>query len=233
MCTLTYLPTQDGFVLTHSRDEDRHRPSSAHVHKGHAQGKTFHYPRDERAGGTWMSLHADGRAACLLNGGQVQYERAAAYPVSRGEIILQLWQYPDFPRFFHQFDRTAYEPFTLVVWEAERLHALYHNPGEDDWQEYDPAGAHIWSSTRLYPGPERWKRAENFFHWRRLEKAPTPAKIRRLHLEGDPTQNVRPFTLHHKALRTVSLTQVTFQQAEKSLFYQPLPAGTPHQVNLR
>lgn len=230
MCTLTYLPTNEGFVLTHSRDEDRRRPSSAQIETETTGLFRFHAPKDKRAGGTWMGLHEDGRAACLLNGGQIQYRRADSYPVSRGEIIPKLWQYENFRQFFTAFDRSPYEPFTLVCWEKGRLHALYHNPDEDDWQEYDPGGAHIWTSTRLYPGPERWKRAAHFFRWRRQNAAPMPESIRQLHLVGQPENEILPFTIQRQELRTVSLTQVVHQASRYSLRYQPLPDGKADEI---
>ena len=55
MCTLTFVATAKGAILTHSRDEDPQRRSSQKIiQKGTITG-TAYFPQDLHAKGTWMA----------------------------------------------------------------------------------------------------------------------------------------------------------------------------------
>ncbi|MBK6665833.1 MAG: NRDE family protein [Saprospiraceae bacterium] len=67
MCTVSYMPTKSGFILTSSRDESKVRkalpPATYHLH-----GQDLVFPKDILAGGTWIAASERGQVACLLNG---------------------------------------------------------------------------------------------------------------------------------------------------------------------
>ena len=70
MCTVTYLPLgNDEFILTSSRDVPYARERAEHPKKYDENGVTIYYPKDGKAGGTWIGVSDQKRLICLLNGG--------------------------------------------------------------------------------------------------------------------------------------------------------------------
>ena len=233
MCSLTYIAQENTFTFTHSRDEDRERPASSSIQQRQVGEQALYFPQDQRASGTWMALSSRGVTACLLNGGRISYQRRPNYHYSRGNSIPALFQYDgDIQYFRNDFNFRDYEPFTLIVKGEGRLWALYHDPKEDELQEYDPLGAHIWSSTRLYGEPERSRRSADFFRWLRLENQRSASSLMRLHLQGNASYSIKGFLMNREELATVSLTQVTTDADQGSIYYRQLLKGTEDQVNI-
>lgn len=233
MCSLTYIAQEDHFIFTHSRDEDRQRPASSTIKQQQLGPQQVCFPQDLQASGTWMALSSQGVAACILNGGRVPYKRRSSYPKSRGAIIPALFDYKaDIQYFRDDFSFRDYEPFTLIVKEKGRLWALYHDPEWDELQEFDPLGAHLWSSTRLYGEQERRRRAADFYRWLRLQKYRSPSALSRLHLQGSPDYGIQGFLMDREDLATVSLTQITLRAPQGQMYYRQLLESTEDKVEL-
>lgn len=67
MCTVTYIPTKNGFCFTSNRDEKASRETiqpTIYINNG----MELIYPKDKVAGGTWVAADGKNRIACLLNG---------------------------------------------------------------------------------------------------------------------------------------------------------------------
>ncbi len=56
MCTVTFVPTQNGYILTSSRDEQKAR-STIFPKKYSIANKTLIFPKDELSGGTWIDTY--------------------------------------------------------------------------------------------------------------------------------------------------------------------------------
>ena len=70
MCTVTYIPFGNAeFILTSSRDIPFARKKAEPPKKTVEDGVALHYPRDGKAGGTWIGFSDKNRLICLLNGG--------------------------------------------------------------------------------------------------------------------------------------------------------------------
>ena len=70
MCTVTYIPIgKSDFILTSSRDIPFAREKAEHPQKVQEDGVDLWYPKDGKAGGTWIGVSAKKRLICLLNGG--------------------------------------------------------------------------------------------------------------------------------------------------------------------
>jgi uncharacterized protein with NRDE domain len=83
MCTLSFIPTNYGYVMAMNRDEKLSRlPASAPVVQ-EINGVQAMYPLDIE-GGTWIAASANGTTWALLNRNSNLERR----PRSRGEIIL-------------------------------------------------------------------------------------------------------------------------------------------------
>src|SRR6266702_5567457 len=66
MCTLTFIPTEDGYLVAMNRDELRSRPPALLPDVFEKHGVEMTYPR-ERSGGTWIACNGHGNLLALLN----------------------------------------------------------------------------------------------------------------------------------------------------------------------
>lgn len=169
MCTVTYIPTKSGFFLTSSRDEKLSRPTAL-PEKHILNGQVLFHPKDERAGGTWISINNNGRAGCLLNGAFKNHKKVDHYAKSRGLVLIDSFNYKSILEFVREVDLNNIEPFTLLLldfpfgsltefyelkWDGENKHVKKLNL-------YLPQ---IWSSPTLYSMRVRKNRKLLFERW--------------------------------------------------------------------
>jgi len=156
MCTLTFFPLAKGqFILTTNRDEQPERKTLPPMEYNH-DGTTLIYPKDEKAGGTWIGANTNGRVASLMNGGKVPHVRKNSYRLSRGVVMKELLQTADVTIFFEQFNFTDIEPFTIILIDPQNQSTTNFEVYELIWDEKKlhistlPWKPQIWSSTPLY-----------------------------------------------------------------------------------
>jgi len=151
MCTLTYLPLSDaGFVLTSNRDEKLHRSLALPPKVYEQNGTLLLYPKDPQGNGTWLAASPAGWVACLLNGGLVPHVPNPPYSISRGLVLLSVFNYNSIAEFLNQFNFEGIEPFTLIVYIDHTLHEIRWTGKQILHQLKDKYQAHIWSSVTLY-----------------------------------------------------------------------------------
>src|SRR5262249_45749479 len=88
MCTLTFLPTADGYLAGMNRDELRARPV-ARPPQVHLADRTKTLYPTEPAGGTWIASNQRGVLLALLNSNDIAAHRAHSTK-SRGFVIPPL-----------------------------------------------------------------------------------------------------------------------------------------------
>src|SRR5881628_836132 len=89
MCTLTFVPTEDGYVVGMNRDEKLTRGRATPPKRSDLTGATALFPR-ERSGGTWIGCNSHGNLLALLNWNDVARPFASAAVRSRGVLIPEL-----------------------------------------------------------------------------------------------------------------------------------------------
>lgn len=173
MCTVTYLPRPSGFILTHNRDEAPSRSPQSIVLEKTPLGESLLFPRDIKAGGTWIATSRYGRTACLLNGAFVKHHHAPPYRRSRGLILLDFfdWKNPD--EFFQRYDFEGVEPFTFLFFEQGQAPGISSQRATefrwDGQQRYlknlQTDQPHFWCSATLYPPEMQIRREQVFKDW--------------------------------------------------------------------
>lgn len=226
MCTVTYLPLADGFLLTSNRDEDpnRARAQEPDTYDPNRPGVLF--PRDPQGSGSWIALHHDGRARCLLNGAYERHKHQPPYRHSRGLVPLQSFDYDTPEEFAANYNAHDLEPFTLVWAEEGVLHefrwdekTLHHNP-------LDASKPRIWSSATLYPQPVRDKREQWFGEWLSECEALTQSGIFDFHHFGGSGNAEESLLMEKKGLvpKTISVTSFSSRREAQILIYEDLLA---------
>lgn len=223
MCTVTFLPLPDrGFVLTSSRDVGYQRERALYPATYQEEGVSLYYPKDGKAGGTWIGTSRNNRLICLLNGGFSNHRRKASYPKSRGLIVKELLIAEDFEEMSSIIDLKNIEPFTLVVvsyktdlrlfefvWDGKKRH-LKELPNQPS----------IWSSSTLYTDDMKAMRQDWFREWF-IAKGRTAENILNFHREGGIGFPEVDIFLRREHVGTVSITQVVSSDDFCKMAYYP------------
>lgn len=232
MCTVTYIPAPSGFILTHNRDEAPSRSPDSISKMKTAGGDILLFPRDTKAGGTWIATSRSGKTACLLNGAFEKHTHRPPYRRSRGLLLLDFFDWENADDFFRDYDLDGIEPFTMLVFQSGRVAELRWDGQTRHLKNLAPDAAYFWCSATLYPPVMQLRREQVFRDWLFLLKNVAPTQQRLLHLHrtgsvGDPEND---FVMNRGGrVCTVSITQVVVKNSQASLRYHDLLEG--HQAN--
>lgn len=232
MCTLTYLPTKDGFILTHNRDERQDRLASEKIKLlKHDDHKVF-FPQDLEANGSWIAFSEKGRAVALLNGGSEPHQRKESYRHSRGLVVLDNFKYPDQDSFYRDYNLQNIEPFTLIVRDKPGLWQIVHDENRTKLQKLDANKTGIWSSTTLYTKEVRQKRSDWFYHWLNKQNKPSADEVRYFHKSaGDGDRENDLIMSRWGILKTVSITQIQAGAQGGKISYEDLVKDSRDEIS--
>ncbi len=227
MCSLSYIPQGNGFILSHNRDELPQRKSSSNLERLSVAQREIVFPKDLQAGGTWMGADNRGLSACILNGGSVSYLRQVPYRASRGSVIPHLLETGNIEDFKKKWSSEGIEPFTLIIAQGKDLWQFIHDPGQDSWTHLDPDQAHFWSSTKLYHPEIRAARAKRFNNWLESYPMTSAESISEFHLSEQQGELKGGLVLpEHFPLSTVSFCQFQSSPGKQRFQYEYLLKGS-------
>src|SRR5215831_21300264 len=86
MCTLSFIPSNDEFLVAMNRDELRTRTTALPPRTFDVDGTEAIFPR-ELGGGTWIASNDAGSLMALLNWHPAGRENSVEKPRTRGSII--------------------------------------------------------------------------------------------------------------------------------------------------
>lgn len=241
MCTVTYIPETNGrgAILTSNRDEKAYRPTRP-LQEYQEDRVNLYFPKDEKAGGSWIAVNDNRRLCCLLNGAFEPHVKQEFHTRSRGAVLTGFASTAlPVEQFFEQENLQAVEPFTVVVLEQEegKTTGLY----EFVW---DVTAKHVlrpnkekpalWSSVTLY-SPENRKQRQQWFErfLSQNEETITPEKVLAFHSGRHTSDNTVNLVMEREGeLKTVSITQVTVQSCGFFMHYYDLMRSTNNETKL-
>ena len=207
MCTVTYIPTPEGCIITSNRDEKITRERALSPQEYLIDGKKIIFPKDPKAGGTWVA-HSETKIIVLLNGAREKHIPKPHYRKSRGLIVLDLMTAKKTIDYWGKIDLSDIEPFTIVLIENNKLTQLQWNEVEKSTTEFDAKQFHIWSSSTLYSKEIREQRKKWFQDFIKVKTNLTPEEI--LHFHQFTELENKEFGLQinrNDVLKTISITQ--------------------------
>jgi uncharacterized protein with NRDE domain len=224
MCTVTYIPTNEGFILTSNRDEKVHRPTIKPAFYEHPSGKIL-YPKDVIAGGTWIATNSR-RTACLLNGAFEKHTKQSIYSKSRGQVLLESFDYDNLAFFVENCNLLDVEPFTLLLIDTKNHFSfveLVWDGTKKHISEVNQYTQKIWSSATLYSQEDRILRNNWFDTWLLENQDSTDFKILEFH-KYKHSDNLKNNILAEKnqELKTVSISQFQKNSATSKFNYLDL-----------
>jgi uncharacterized protein with NRDE domain len=122
MCTVSFVPVKDKFIITSNRDEKTSRKIAIRPQLSVYNGQKLIFPKDADAGGTWIVMKENGDAAVLLNGAFICHDAEPPYRSSRGIILLNIFSAERPSVTFTKISLQDIEPFTLIMLENNCLY---------------------------------------------------------------------------------------------------------------
>lgn len=222
MCTVTYITLNDGFVLTSSRDENVNRPTFKPKAYLHSQ-ELLVYPKDKIAHGTWIAASNKNKIACLLNGAFENHEKKDYYSKSRGQILIDCFEYPSFQEAIKSLDLLNVEPFTLLLLDYNKEFNFYQLvwDGEKKHVESIPYNLpRIWSSATLYSKQDREMRRTWFNNWIEHHKNHDIFDILNFHKTKHSSKASNDIVMKRENnLQTVSISQIKINAEYQTFYY--------------
>ena len=225
MCTLTFIPKPEGYLMGMNRDERLTRELALAPAVVSTANLPAAYPR-ESGGGTWIGSNGAGITFALLNQNSGSYTLTKER--SRGEIIPALlgsWRFTEAMRQFQRIDLHGMMPFLLIgIFPAEQTITQCRWNGQEI--QFARAGwdARHWFSSGVSDEIAQKIRGNTCHEaWRRRDAA-SAEWLRGLHASHAPTRGSFSICVHRPDAATVSYTEVAFDAGELAMRYH---AGHP------
>lgn len=219
MCTVTYIPQNDGFILTSNRDEKTYRstiPPKIYTEKA----TRLLYPKDKKAGGTWIVATENGTCIVLLNGAFENHQKKQSYRKSRGAILLEVIEAENPIDYFNETNLLDIEPFTLIIVQNNQLTEAKWDECNKHIIEHSTLETHIWSSATLYNQEQRSLRQLWFEEFIRKNNTLNEEKIHNFHAHTQPENNEFGLVINRDdMLKTVSISQLIFRNNKIKMTY--------------
>jgi hypothetical protein len=226
MCSVSFLPREDGFVLAMNRDERLSRQSALPPEVIKRDGLAMLYPR-ELSGGTWIGINSAGMAFSLVNW-YSQPDCGDSHPVSRGEVVrtlLSARNCADAASLLPRLPLRRMNPFRLMV-VGSREHSLveWHCSGgylerfDLRWKR------HHWFSSGVDEGKanEIRRRVCARMHGDSFDLA----SLRKLHRSHAPKAGPFSLCMHRDEACTVSYTEINVRGSVAMTYYIAGPPCT-------
>lgn len=218
MCTVSFVPTQKGCILTSNRDETTQRGRALAPVEYIGKCKTLVYPKDPKANGTWI-VHDYTNCAILLNGAEEKHLHRSNYRKSRGLILLDIFDSDEVLNAWKNINLENIEPFTIVLFYNAKLYQLQWNEIEKTTLELSTSNAHIWSSATLYSKSIREHR-KAIFETHLKQSNYTKEEILDFHQFKDDKNVDNTIVINRtEYLKTVSITQFEIENNRVHLNY--------------
>lgn len=237
MCTVSYIPTGEGFILTSSRDENPGR-GAASLPQRYDLGRTSVFcPKDYSSQGTWVLTSENNYTLCLLNGAYIAHPKKAYYRHSRGQVPLDFFKYNNIAEFVQQYDFTDLEPFTLLVLHYQFSTTSFNVLRWDGLQIHsevlDAKHAHVFSSATLYDDNIKELRRQWLTEYLKERSNVSLTEMVHFHShchEEDRQNGLRVY--RNENLMTVSICSIDFSPTRTKILYHDVLKNRQYNYNV-
>ena len=225
MCTVSFVNCNHKIIITSNRDEKTIRPDAIEPKKYLINNKNVVFPKDSKAGGTWYAIDEYSNILVLLNGAEEKHLVKESYRKSRGLIVLELISSISPLQEWINIDLQNIEPFTIVLFENQKLFQLRWNETEKETKELDTNQNHIWSSSTLYAASVREKRANWFKAFLDTKPEVNEKELFNFHRYTETENKENGLVINRNdILKTLSITQTVIETNKVAIHYADLIA---------
>lgn len=227
MCTVIYLPTKNGYILSSTRDESIHRPKAIPPCIYTHNKTNFYCPIDPFGKGTWWAVNEYGTNIILLNGGFKNHIKKSNYTKSRGIIVRTLITKKNTLVSLKKINLENIEPFTLIIKTINKFIHFIWDGNEKHIIELDKTMPHLWSSATLYPNSIKKIREKYFQQWI-IKNPSTPKNI--IDFLNSYTDLKNGFIMNRKEIKTLSISIIESKKEKMKITYLDIVNNQKKQV---
>lgn len=221
MCTVSFVPTKTGVIITSNRDEKSLRQTALPPQQFNETNHQLYYPVDANSNGTWFIVGNSGTVGVLLNGAFEPHVVKEKYRVSRGVILPTVFKQNNVVEALTSFNFTGVENCTILIYQHKKLFEFKWNGEALFMKELNPHVPHIYSSVTLYNAAMIAERVQWFNQWLLQNNQPTQSDAIQFHTSAGKGNTDFGLQMNRNDLMlTVSVTSVFINENEVSLFYK-------------
>lgn len=232
MCTVTFVPVQDGILLTSNRDEWHTRGVAIAPEKytGHNR-QLLLYPRDKDKGGSWIIAKNNGDAGVLLNGAFQPHLRKKVYRKSRGLVLLEIMN-ADIPfKKWNEINLEGIEPFTVILYARDQLNECRWDGDKKYTTLLSTTAAYIWSSVTLYDENMMKQRNKWFHDWQNALPNPYPTDVIQFHKSAGADDPGCSLVMDRPGkIATVSITSIHLSEKKAEMTHFDIKNRQQHLI---
>jgi hypothetical protein len=226
MCSVSFLPTGDGYALAMNRDEQLSRMAALPPAMWKCGSLRALYPH-ELSGGSWIGVNEAAVGFALINW-YSKPSRKGANTLSRGVVIptvLAARTVQEARTRVAELDLARMNPFRLIMVAGPEKQIVEWRAAEGSWDErrFPWKRQHWFSSGFDEAGANRWRRMA-CLHEEERSSPDSVEWLRRLHRSHHPTRGGYSICMHRIDACTVSYTELSVNAATASMLYQAGPA---------
>ena len=226
MCTVSFVNINGKVIITSNRDEQRLRQALEPI-SYIIKRKQVYFPKDPKAGGTWFAVDEFSNVVVLLNGAAEKHQWNPPYRRSRGLIVLDIIGEEDPILQWKKIDLDNIEPFTIILYQQNRLFQLRWNGTEKELVVLNPKKNHIWSSSTLYPSDIRKNRSQWFEKFLYSRETISESDLHHFHQYTEIQNHDNGLVINrNNILQTLSITQTVIQDNKVGINHLDLLSNT-------
>ncbi len=215
MCTITYLPVNDGYILTQNRDESPLREEAIFPVQDEVSGQRIIYPQDPEGTGSWFVSTELGVTLCVMNGIFHPNKKPGQFRHSRGLIPLQFLEYANTHDFLNHYQFEGLEGFKLLACSEKGVDEIKWDEVSVTHHRYAPSNL-IFQSDPLYDHSQKQFRSGLFDAFMRSHQVTDILDFHTKPQVDDPTVDI---LMDRQVVRSVSTVQRHFHKDENRVYY--------------
>jgi len=227
MCTVTWQPQTNGYILGFNRDEQRSREQASPPQQMIIDGCQMLAPIDRPVGGTWIAVNQYGNCFCLLNYYQANIKEHKQPFQSRGHLIKQLGHCQnaaELQQHIRQIDCSQYRGFQLLFLALQKSDSIVDYLYNGSQLIHTEHRQQCITSSSVSSQTVIPHRKYLFQQFNDTNKPYSIAKMRQFHLTTDDQVGARGVCMHRADAHTVSYTEIEVSLTAKNCTMRYMPS---------
>jgi hypothetical protein len=216
MCILSIVHQGNEIIVTSNRDEKRERPNSCTPEVIVRDGRSIVYAQDSLQNGTWLVADDSGRVAVLLNGAIKPHVPNPPYRMSRGLLLLDVFEKEDFLTAFHEFDLTGIEPFQMIFISKGSIYQMLWDEQFKQVVQFHHQSSVCFFSSTLYSEHHQQEKENWFIKQQHILNGDCALHLFDLHQQRSNNTEDGCFFLNNSTHITKSVSQVVIAQGQST-----------------
>jgi uncharacterized protein with NRDE domain len=215
MCTITYLPTPNGYITTQNRDESPLRERAVFPVRQSTSNSEIVFPKDPEGQGSWFVANKNGETLCIMNSVFHFDKTSADFKHSRGLVPFHYLQFNSVDQFKNNYEFDGIQGFTLVICAQTVIHEIEWDEKKVVHNKFEPKPL-IFQSNPLYNPNQKKKRAQWFEYWLRDNPTDEILNFHTLQFEENKAESI---LMDREVVKTVSVVSREFSSKSDDLLY--------------